>query len=130
MNMSYSSSQMYEMAQPNPVPSGPWEVITCDFIMYLPKSVYGGKTYNAIMVVVDRLTKRARFFPINAKFSTADLATVLYGRVYPIHSLPRQIISDRGVQFSAQLFQKWCKHIGIKSMMSMAYHPQTDGQTE
>jgi len=28
------------------------------------------------------------------------------------------------------LFQEWCKVLGIESTMSTAYHPQTDGQTE
>ena len=41
-----------------------------------------------------------------------------------------QIISDRGTQFAAEMFQEWCKLLGIRSTMSTAYHPQTDGQTE
>jgi hypothetical protein len=41
-----------------------------------------------------------------------------------------QIISDRGTQFAAEIFQEWCNLLGIESSMSTAYHPQTDGQTE
>jgi len=37
---------------------------------------------------------------------------------------------DRGVQYSAKLFQEWCKILGIESTILTAYHPQTDGQTE
>ena len=58
------------------------------------------------------------------------MAQLLYDRIYPLHGLPLQIISDRGVQYSAELFQEWCKLLGIESTMSTAYHPQTDGQTE
>ena len=47
-----------------------------------------------------------------------------------MHGLPLQIILDGGVQYSAKLFQEWCKILEIESMISIAYHPQTDGQTK
>ena len=37
---------------------------------------------------------------------------------------------DRGVQYSAKLFQEWCKILEIESTILTVYHPQTDGQTE
>ena len=116
----------YGPLQPNPVPQGPWEIITIDLITQLPES-FG---YTAICVVVDRLTKRAHFFPIHNEFSAKDLAELLYERIWPLHGLPLQIISDRGTQFAAAIFQEWCKLLGIESSMSTTYHPQTDGQTE
>jgi hypothetical protein len=42
---------------PSETPDGPWEVISIDFIVELPES-HG---YNAIMCVVDSLTKRVHF---------------------------------------------------------------------
>ena len=45
--------QPYGPLQPNPVPTGPWEVISIDLITQLPES----DGYNAICVVVDRFTK-------------------------------------------------------------------------
>jgi len=111
---------------PNKVPNGPWEIISTDLITQLPKS----NGYNAICVIVDRLTKRAHFISINNRFSSKDMAQLLYDKVYLLHGLSLQIISDRGVQYLAELFQEWCKILGIESTMSTAYHPQTDGQTE
>ena len=108
------------------VPNGPWEIISMDLIMQLPES----NSYNAICVIVDRLTKRVHFIPINNRFSSKDMVQLLYDKVYPLHGLPLQIISDREVQYSAKLFQEWYKILGIESTMSIAYHPQTDGQTE
>jgi len=55
---------------------------------------------------------------------------LLYDKVYPLYELPLQIILDREVQYSAELFQEWCKILGIESIMSTAYHLQTDGQME
>jgi len=97
-----------------------------DLIMQLPES----NSYNAICVIVDRLTKRAHFIPINNQFSSKDMVQLLYDKVYPLHGLPLQIILDREVQYSAKLFQEWCKILEIESTMLTAYHPQTDGQTE
>ena len=86
--------QPFGLLQPNRVPNGPWEIISIDLITQLPHS----GEYNAICVVIDRLTKRTHFFPITNNFSAKDLAKLLYDRVYPLHGLPLQIISDRGVQ--------------------------------
>ena len=58
------------------------------------------------------------------------MAQLLYNKVYLLYRLPLQIILDRGVQYSAELFQEWYKILEIESTMSTAYHPQTDGQTE
>ena len=87
-------------------------------------------SYNAICVIVDRLTKRAHFIPINNWFSSKDIVQLLYDKVYPLHRLLLQIISDREVQYSAELFQEWYKILGIESTMSTTYYPQIDGQTE
>jgi len=87
---------------PNKVPNRPWEIISTDLITQLPES----NSYNAICVIVDRLTKRAYFIPINNQFSFKDMVQLLYNKVYPLHRLPLQIISDGGVQYSAELFQE------------------------
>ena len=44
--------------------------------------------------------------------------------------LPDKIILDRGPQFASKAFIELLKLLGIKSALSMAYHPQTDGTTE
>ena len=97
-----------------------------DLITQLPES----NSYNAICVIVDRLTKRAYFIPINNQFSSKDMAQLLYNKVYPLYGLLLQIISDREVQYLAELFQEWCKILGIESTMLTAYHSQTDRQIE
>jgi transposase InsO family protein len=118
--------QPYGPLMPNPIPHRPWDIISVDLITQLPES----DGYDAICVVVDRLTKRAHFFAITNEFSAKDLANLLYERVWTQHGLPLQIISDRGVQFAAKLFQEWCQLLGIQSSISTTYHPQTDSQTE
>jgi len=97
-----------------------------DLITQLPES----NGYNTICVIVNRLTKRAHFIPINNLFSLKDIAQLLYDKVYPLHGLSLQIILDREVQYSAELFQEWYKFLGIESTMLTVYQLQMDRQTE
>ena len=43
---------------------------------------------------------------------------------------PRTIISDGGSHFVNKVFDKLMSRYGIKYIMSLAYHPQTNGQAE
>ena len=43
---------------------------------------------------------------------------------------PRTIISDGGSHFAKKVFDKLMNRYGIKHIMSLAYHPQTNGQAE
>jgi len=54
---------------PNKVPNRSWEIISTDLITQLPEL----NSYNAIYVIVDRLTKRTHFIPINNWFSSKDM---------------------------------------------------------
>ena len=126
-----SHTPPYGLLQPNLVPTMPWEVITIDLITQLPASAdLSGNPKTAIVVIVDRFTKRALFFGLQDSCTTLEVAQILYEHVFKDHGLPRQIISDCGTQFASKVFQEFCKILGIKSTMSTAYHPQTDGQTE
>ena len=43
---------------------------------------------------------------------------------------PRTIISDEGSHFANKVFAKLMRRYGIKHMMGLAYHPQSNGQAE
>ena len=43
---------------------------------------------------------------------------------------PRTIISDGGSHFSNKVFDKLMSRYGIKHIMSLTYHPQTNRQAE
>ena len=102
-----------------------------DLFTQLPESKDTNDTpRTAIIVVVDRFTKQAHFFAHNDTCTATDVANIFYNQVFKLHGIPRQIISDRGTQFASKVFQEFCAKLGIKSSMSTAYHPQTDGQTE
>jgi hypothetical protein len=49
------------LLQPLQIPEWKWETISMDFITGLPKTI---KQHDAIMVVVDKLSKETHFIPI------------------------------------------------------------------
>ena len=86
--------------------------------------------YDSILVVVDWLTKIVHFIPTTEKTSAEGLVRLFRDNVWKLHRLPESIISDRGPQFVAGSMRKLNGILGIKSKLSTAFHPQTDGQTE
>jgi len=86
--------------------------------------------YNSILVVVDQFTKMAHFVPTTEKTTAEGLARLFRDNVWWLHGLPESIISDRGPQFAAGLMRELNKMLGIKTKLSMAFYPQTNGQTE
>ena len=58
------------LLQPLPIPDKKWESISMDFITSLPKV----QENDSIMVVVDRLTKYAHFFPISIHHKAPQIA--------------------------------------------------------
>ena len=72
----------------------------------------------------------AHFIPTTEKTSAAGLARLFRDNVWKLHGLLESIISDRGAQFAAGMMRELNERLGIRTKLSTAYHPQTDGQTE
>ena len=113
-----------------PVPERPWQEISMDFITDLPPSRRGSDVYDAILVVIDRFTKYARYVPCRKTMTAEQLATVLVDDVFMDFGLPDGIVSDRGSVFTSGYWSNICFILRIKRKLSTAFHPQTDGQTE
>ena len=67
--------------------------------------------------------KGSNFDPLQQNTYIRRNSTTTFG-------LPDKIISDRGPQFASKVFIELLKLLGIKSALSTAYHPQTDGTTK
>ena len=70
------------------------------------------------------------FVSTTEKTTVKGLARLFRDNVWRLHGLPKSIISDRGPQFAAGLMGELNEMLGIKTKLLMAFHPQTDGQTE
>ena len=92
-----------------------------DFIMELARMFAG---YDAIWVIVDRLTKSAHFLPIQENYPLEKLTQLYIQEIVRLHGIPSTIISDRDPRGAFQ------KTFGTELYLSTTYHPQMDGQTE
>ncbi|WVZ93800.1 hypothetical protein U9M48_039755 [Paspalum notatum var. saurae] len=89
------------LLQPLKVPEWKWEEITMDFIVGLLCTQKGAK-----------------------------LAELYISRIVCLYGVPKRIISDRGSQFTSRFWKQLHNSLDTKLRFSIAYHPQTDGQTE
>lgn len=122
----YSQQKYSGTLKPLPLPIQRWKDISVDFIG--PIMLIDGS--NAIMVVVDRLTKDRHIIPCHMKMTAQDLAWLFVAEVWKHHGLPDTIVSDRGSLFISHFWKSVCFILGISLSLSTAYQPQTDGQTE
>ncbi len=72
------------MLQPVKTLSKPWEVISWDFIVKLPKSKnpVTGQEYNSILVIVDKVTKQGYFILYTKEISAEDLSEVYIKEIF------------------------------------------------
>ena len=112
--------------QPLPIPKARWDTINVDFIVKLPES----NGYDAVMNIVDLVSKCTHFIPTNTTITALGAARLYLRHVWKHHRLPRQVVSDQGPQFIAEFTRELYQLLGIKLSVTMAYHPQGDGQTK
>ncbi|KAL0154770.1 hypothetical protein M9458_049033, partial [Cirrhinus mrigala] len=112
--------------QPLPIPKRPWSHISIDFVTGLPESQ--GK--NTILTIVDRFSKAVHLVALTGLPSAKTTAELILEHVVRLHGFPKDIVSDRGPQFTAKFWQAFCRLIGTTSSLSSGFHPQTNGQTE
>ena len=85
---------------------------------------------DTIVVIVDRFTKIIRLKATTTNVSSEGIAKIYRDEIWKLHEIPRKILSDRGPQFASKFIEELTKTLGTKRQLSMAYHSQTDGQTE
>ena len=70
------------------------------------------------------------FVATTEKTMAERLARLFRDDMWKLHGLPKSVILDRGPQFATKLIRELNKMLGIETKLSMAYHPETDRQTE
>ena len=102
-----------------------FDVWGIDFIGPFPSSF--GNLY--ILLAVDYVSKWVE--AVACPKNDANIVVVFLQRnILSRFGTPRTIISDGGSHFSNNVFDKLMGRYGIKHIMSLAYHPQTNGQAK
>jgi len=93
-----------------------WDTLSVDFVMKLPFS----SRHDAVMTVVDLVSKRAYFIPTHTMVTAEGAARLFLYQVWKLHGLPKCIISDCGPQFVARFTKELYRLLGIKLVSSTA----------
>ncbi|KAF8748062.1 hypothetical protein RHS01_11083 [Rhizoctonia solani] len=112
--------------QPLELPSRPWQHISYNMIVDLPKD---GNS-DSILVIVDSFTKYVILVECSKKLKAPALADLFLQHVWKRYGMPKKTVSDQGRVFNNKFLKALYQQLGIDPHFSSAYHPQSDGQTE
>lgn len=73
-----------------------------DFVVVLPRTY---RKHDSIWVIMDRLTKSARFLPVKTTHTAKQYAQLYIHKILRLHGIPLSIIYDRGAQFTTHFWQ-------------------------
>nr|GFB68929.1 putative reverse transcriptase domain-containing protein [Tanacetum cinerariifolium] len=107
-----------------------WPNMKADIATYVRKCLTFAKVNAEHQRPSRLLTKSAIFVPMRETDPLEKLAKLYLKEVVARHGIPIAIIYDRDPRFSSRFWRTLQKALGISLDMSMAYHPETDGQSE
>ncbi|XP_075497765.1 uncharacterized protein LOC142534999 [Primulina tabacum] len=88
------------------VPRWNWEHVAMDFVTHLPRT---SRHFDAIWVIVDRLSKSAHFIPYERTYSYKKMAHLYIENVVRLHGVPVAIVSDRDPRFTSKFWTRFQK---------------------
>src|SRR5258707_808234 len=97
-------------ADPQQVPDQFWQVISVDMIGELLDS----KGYNAVLMVVDHLSKQIHAVPTVTSLDSAGVTQLFLEHIWCHHGLLEEVISDHGPAFISNFSHELTALLGVK----------------
>jgi len=92
-----AKSQFHQVLYaPLSIPLRPWEDISVDFVVALPRTQRGK---DSIMVVVDRFTNMTHFVACHKADDASHIVELYLREIIRLHGIPKTIVSDRTFSF-------------------------------
>lgn len=91
----------YGLLKPLEIPIRCWTSVSLDLLTGLPPS----NGYDALLVVVDCLSKMAHYIANTTDVSSKGIAKLYFYNIFRFHSLPDLVVSDWRTQFSSDFTQ-------------------------
>ncbi|GBG81909.1 hypothetical protein CBR_g34092 [Chara braunii] len=109
------------LLKPLPIPAGPGESVSMDFMDTLVTSKSGKRHI---------FTKYARLVAMPETARTDYVIKLFKDNWVRDFGLPKSIISDRDVRFTSELWKKTAEQMGSQLQMTSRNHPEANGQAE
>lgn len=100
----------------------PWEKLGIDLMGPFPRSKKGN---TVLLVLVDYFTKWVEMFPLKDGKSHR-IGSILKDEIFTRFGVPRELVSDRGPQFTGHEMTNLCKTWGVTQKFTTSYHPQAN----
>ena len=110
--------------QPYDTPPIRFANIHMDIMGTLPPS----EGYKYLLTAIDRATRWAEAYPIRTQTAEACLKGVLQWISH--YGLPESIVTDRGTNFTSNIWQQVTESLGIRLQHVTAYNPEANGIVE
>ena len=85
------------------------------------------------MTVVCKFSKFTRLVPCfmgGGALGAPEVARLFFDHVVRLYGVPQVVLSDRDPRFTSEFWRALWEIMGTRVVLSSAYHPQSDGQTE
>eukprot|EP00096_Caligus_rogercresseyi_P008993 TRINITY_DN296_c0_g2_i1.p1 TRINITY_DN296_c0_g2~~TRINITY_DN296_c0_g2_i1.p1 ORF type:complete len:1084 (+),score=65.75 TRINITY_DN296_c0_g2_i1:228-3479(+) len=106
-------------------PTGRFSHIHVDIVGPLPVS----EGFRYLLTIIDRWTRWPEAIPISDISAETCVAAMMHGWVARF-GCPETITTDRGRQFTSELWATFARLLGSKHSQTTSYHPQSNGMVE
>ncbi len=107
-----------------------WKEITMNFITDLSSSKWKKVMYDLILVIIDHYTKMTCYLSTKKTLTVVELAELFFEKIVLRYEVLNDIVINKDSLFINVFWSEICYHVKMKWWLSIAFHLQTDDQTE